>query len=188
MEVLPALSVAPPQSVDADEPQREVWPEPGVTDDWLLMAKESTPIELGEAESPESVRVAVVVDVPAAVCAVPKLLVCAAPEYERLPATAAVLADSVTVTVPLFVDGVPSTAAQISARRSAPLPELPQLPVALPLEPTATRQVKVGLVPLQVTLVTRAVPLTATGTRSTTLVALLPTVCVHVMLVPVVMV
>jgi len=65
-----------------------------------------------------------------------------------------------------------------------PLPALPQLPTEVPLLLTATaiRQVKVGFVPLQVTLDTMEFPLSDTGTSSTTLVALLPTVCVHVTL------
>jgi len=150
-----------------------------------LIAKESTTTEFGEAASPENVRLAVVPLVPACVCSVPNVLVCAAPEKETLPATTALLADNVTVTVPVFVAGVPSTAPHISVRRIAPVPALPQLPVALPVDPTAARQVKVGFVPLQVTLFTMVVPLTDTWTRSTTLVALLPTVCVQVMLVAV---
>jgi len=69
-------------------PQREVWPEPGVPDDALLMAKESTTTELREELSPENaVRLALVPPVPASVCVVPKVLVCAAPENETLPAT-----------------------------------------------------------------------------------------------------
>jgi hypothetical protein len=84
---------------------------------------------------------------------VPNVLVCAAPLNEALPERVCVLPESVTVIVPVVVLGVPSTAPQISTRRAG-LPRVLQLPVAVPLlvTPSAYRQEKLGLVPLQVTL------------------------------------
>jgi hypothetical protein len=119
-----------------------------------LIAKESITIVFGVAASPENARLAEPGDVPTVVWPVPKAPVCAAPEKEALPATTPLLAESVTVTVPAFVAGVPNTAPQISVHRSGLLPTLPQLPAEFPLPLTviAARQVKVGLVPLQVTL------------------------------------